>query len=76
MRVCVCIAIRLLSDVACCSYLNSCRLSGTIPSSLGRLPLLKVLNLSLNQLTGTIPTELGQLEQLLEMYVARHSLVG
>ena len=36
-------------------------LDGTIPTELGRLTKLEILDLELNKLSGTIPTELGNL---------------
>lgn len=41
-------------------------LSGSIPSTIGRLSLLKGFFAFENSLTGTIPTEVGQLESLSE----------
>lgn len=39
-------------------------LQGTIPTDIGKLEHLRVLNLRDNHFTGTIPTEIGQLENL------------
>ena len=38
--------------------------SGTVPSELGQLTLLKALTGNFNAFTGTLPTELGLLSQL------------
>ena len=51
-------------------------LSGSIPSSLGRLLELTHLNLSSNSLTGNIPRELGWLENLEELRLSGNSLTG
>ncbi|MYJ44285.1 MAG: hypothetical protein F4069_02985, partial [Rhodothermaceae bacterium] len=53
------------------------RLSGTIPSSLGNLSLLKVLRLHNNRLlTGTIPSSLGNLSLLEDLYLSSTGLTG
>ena len=51
-------------------------LSGSIPSSLGRLFELTHLNLSSNSLTGEIPLQLGRLENLEELRLSGNSLTG
>ena len=51
-------------------------LSGTIPSSLGRLFELTHLNLSNNTLTGEIPRELGWLHNLEELRLSGNTLSG
>ena len=51
-------------------HLGSARLSGTIPTELGRLTELTSLKLDANRLSGTIPSELGLLRKLetLDLY--------
>ena len=39
-------------------------ISGTIPSTIGRLGMLQTLDMSDNHLTGSIPTSLGDLKNL------------
>ena len=51
-------------------------MKGTIPSELGKLTNLKVLNLSDNELSGTIPPELGKLTNLEELYLWDNGLSG
>ena len=41
--------------------------TGTIPSELGELGVLKVLKVSVNALTGPIPTEIGNIEGLVSL---------
>lgn len=55
-------------------YQNS--LSGTIPSSLGKLSSLQSLHLWNNDLAGTIPSTLGQLTQLKEFHLGWNALSG
>ena len=51
-------------------------LSGFIPSGLGHLDALEVLDLSGNMLTGHIPLELGSLESLQYLYLDDNGLTG
>ena len=51
-------------------------LTGTIPSELGQLTALSLLNLSLNLLTGQIPSELGMLVNLQEITLYRNIISG
>ena len=51
-------------------------LSGSIPSSLGNLTSLEILNLDTNQITGTIPTQLGDLENLQFLHLDGNKLTG
>ena len=44
-------------------------MTGTIPTELGNLTSLAILNLSANQLTGEIPAELGRLDKLEELHL-------
>ena len=49
--------------------LNENNLAGTIPSEVGNLTKLFLLNLSSNQLSGSIPSELGNLIMLGRLYL-------
>ena len=51
-------------------------LGGTIPSELGRLPMLTELNLRTNELSGTIPSELGGLMNLFRLNLHTNQLTG
>ena len=51
-------------------------LSGTIPTELGNLGSLLILNLGENQLSGPIPTELGKLANLQTLYLHKNKLSG
>ena len=51
-------------------------LAGPLPSELGQLSALQVLNLHDNKLTGQIPAELGQLEALVELDLSWNQLSG
>ena len=58
-------------------YLNNNKLSGSIPTTLGQLPLsLNWLYLYSNQLNGMIPTELGQLTSLHGLYLYENQFSG
>ena len=52
------------------------QLSGSIPSSLGRLTNLTVLQFNSNQLTGPVSSVLGQLMNLRELYLYANQLTG
>ncbi|KAL9427360.1 hypothetical protein AB3S75_029536 [Citrus x aurantiifolia] len=51
-------------------------ISGNIPSEIGALSKLQILDLSHNNLTGTIPSKLGNLNNLVELYLSRSNLNG
>ena len=51
-------------------------LTGFIPSVLGRLKHLRLLNLSRNQLQGTIPSEIGNMASLRRLRLEDNKLVG
>ena len=52
------------------------RLNGGIPSAVGRLSTLKVLDLEDNRLTLQMPDALGNLRDLEELYLQRNNLFG
>ena len=52
------------------------RLNGEIPSELGNLANLEMLNLFQNQLTGAIPPELGNLSNLTDLHLTSNDLTG
>jgi hypothetical protein len=57
--------------------INSCFLSGSIPTEIGLLTALKVLDLSTNApLVGSIPTELGALTMLETLDLGNNQLTG
>lgn len=51
-------------------------LSGFIPTEIGNLTDLSILNLGNNQLDGSIPTQIGQLGRLMELDLSRNVLDG
>ena len=55
---------------------NGKGLSGSIPSELGNLTDLTILNLSGNKLGGAIPAELGDLTNLTSLYLSNNKLTG
>ena len=57
-------------------YLISNQLTGEIPTQLGNLAQLWVLDIPDNQLTGKIPVELGNLAQLRVLHLAGNQLTG
>ncbi|KAK3268018.1 hypothetical protein CYMTET_23453 [Cymbomonas tetramitiformis] len=67
-----------VSAPTACTSLVLCKksLSGSLPSDLGLLSQLVLLQLSSNNLTGTIPTELGMIKSLLSMELDNNHLTG
>jgi len=57
-------------------HLGSNNLTGGLPSELGNLSQLKLLNLSVNNLSGGIPSSLGQLSQLELLNLSLNRLRG
>lgn len=57
-------------------YMGQNRFNGSIPSSIGLLSGLKLLNLCYNSFTGEIPQELGQLKKLQELSLAGNQISG
>jgi hypothetical protein len=51
-------------------------LTGTIPTELGSMTSLELLNLSSNQIGGTVPTELGNISTLQEVLLGTNDLEG
>jgi len=57
-------------------YMGQNRFSGSIPTSIGLLSGLKLLNISYNSISGEIPHELGQLAELQELSLAGNEISG
>ncbi|MCY3880647.1 MAG: hypothetical protein OXG61_00830 [Chloroflexi bacterium] len=51
-------------------------LNGSIPAGLGKLPMLRHIDLRYNQLSGAIPTELGSLTKLTVLRLTWNALTG
>ena len=49
-------------------------LNGTIPTQLGKLTLLEIMDLSKNRLKGSIPSQLGELEYLTRLNLDHNDL--
>ena len=56
--------------------LSANNLVGTLPASIGDLPLLTSLNLHTNTLSGTLPTELGNLVNLTVLHIHENAFTG
>ena len=63
---------QLLQDLV----IVGCNITGTIPTTLGNMPTLELIDLSDNDLTGTLPTELGQIVGLRVLEVNGNKLTG
>ena len=61
---------------ACGRVLSANNLTGTLPTEIGELTDLTVLDVNTNLLSGTLPTEVGRLTQLHNVYVNTNSLSG
>ncbi|PID48114.1 MAG: Two component regulator three Y domain protein [Proteobacteria bacterium] len=57
-------------------YLYNNNLAGSIPSEIGNLEYLELLNLSFNKLTGQIPSEIGELTKLKYLRLWDNKLTG
>jgi Leucine-rich repeat (LRR) protein len=57
-------------------WLDNNQLAGQLPSELGNLTSLRVLQLSYNQLTGSIPVALSELSNLVYMWLSANQLTG
>lgn len=57
-------------------YMGGNRIYGNIPTSVGELSGLTLLNLSYNSVSGEIPTEMGQLENLQMLGLAGNKMSG
>ncbi|KAK9152561.1 hypothetical protein Sjap_000041 [Stephania japonica] len=56
--------------------LSNNRLSGPLPSSIGKFSGLQILLLSGNQFTGEIPAELGQLKNVWKLDISKNNFTG
>lgn len=56
--------------------LSSCKLSGTLPPSLGSASSLRYVFLEANRLSGSLPPSLGQLRRLKELELSKNRLSG
>ncbi|XP_050231095.1 putative receptor-like protein kinase At3g47110 [Mercurialis annua] len=57
-------------------YMGQNMISGGIPTSIGNLNSLTLLNISYNSLNGSIPNEIGELKNLQMLSLARNQLSG
>jgi len=55
---------------------NSCRLQGSLPTSIGDYSALVGLEVTNAGITGSLPTELGQLDVLILLNLSRNQLIG
>ena len=65
-----------LSPALTFAYLNHNRLSGSIPSAIGELSNLQVLNLASNRIHGAVPTVIAALSTLFELDLHSNRLTG
>mmetsp|Transcript_17405 Transcript_17405/g.49822 ORF Transcript_17405/g.49822 Transcript_17405/m.49822 type:complete len:1322 (-) Transcript_17405:68-4033(-) len=56
--------------------LFNCRLSGSFPFSLTKLPMLQIIHLKSNRLEGTLPSEIGSLGMLSWFDVSMNQIIG
>jgi hypothetical protein len=56
--------------------LFNCRLSGTFPFSLTKLPMLQIIHLKSNNISGTLPSEIGSLGMLSWFDVSMNQIIG
>ncbi|BBN09863.1 hypothetical protein MPTK1_4g23340 [Marchantia polymorpha subsp. ruderalis] len=57
-------------------WLNKNKLSGRLPSSLGRLTKLERMDVSENQLSGPLPKEIGNMKGLTDLVCSRNKISG
>ncbi|XP_059070498.1 LRR receptor-like serine/threonine-protein kinase SIK1 [Cryptomeria japonica] len=65
----------ILYTVTCMDLSNN-ELEGEVPSEIGNLKWLRLLNLSMNNLKGTIPNSLGEMHQLDSLDLSRNYFSG
>ncbi|KAL4271693.1 hypothetical protein GQ457_13G004510 [Hibiscus cannabinus] len=57
-------------------YASGCDIRGSIPSEIGNLSRLLIIELDYNKLTGTIPVSIGGLEELQSLFLQNNRLEG
>ena len=55
---------------------NTNRITGAIPSEIGKMQNLFALDLSFNEFSGSIPESIGQLQRLYQLYLRHNQLSG
>ena len=72
----ICSILLLNYPPRCDFHSDNNALVGTIPTEIGKLANIEVLEVDVNELTGTIPTELGNLLNMVEMDLDKNKLTG